>query len=112
MVAAAGAGADPIPYQALTSEILADAIRLCLTPETSAAAKQISERMRAESGVVRAVQSFHAQLPPMEKLQCDILPEQPAVWKYRGRGQGLKLSKIAYEILTQHLKLGHKSVTL
>ncbi|ETS79828.1 hypothetical protein PFICI_07357 [Pestalotiopsis fici W106-1] len=112
MVAAAGAGANPIPHQALTCEILADAIRFCLRPETFAAAKKISDRMRAELGVVRAVQSFHAQLPPVEKLQCDILPEQPAAWNYRGRRQDLKLSKVAYEILKEHLKLGRKSVTL
>ncbi|KAF3017034.1 hypothetical protein E8E14_000242 [Neopestalotiopsis sp. 37M] len=104
MVATAGAGPDPIPHRILDSERLAEAIRFCLRPEVLAAAKKIADNMRAESGVVRAVESFHAQLP-LEMLQCDILPDQPAVWKHRTRQRTIKLSKLAYAILNGQSKV-------
>jgi hypothetical protein len=111
MIAAAGAGPDPIPHQELTSETLAEAIRFCRQPGARAAAGGIAEKMRRESGVVRAVQSFHNQLP-LEKLQCDILPDQPAVWRYRGHRRGLKLGRLACEILKDQLKISGDSFTL
>lgn len=111
MVAAAGAGSEPIPHQSLTSENLAKAIRFCLKAEVLAAAKGIAEKMRSESGVVKAVQSFHAQLPT-EDLRCDILPDQQAVWKYHGRRRGLKLSRLAAEILKGSSRITHDAISL
>lgn len=111
MVATAGAGPKPIPHGSLNSDNLADAIRFCLKPQALAAAKAIADKMRSESGVLRAVQSFHAQLA-MEEQRCDILPGLPAAWKYRGRKARLKLSKLACEILKEHLKVASPKVTL
>ncbi|GME63925.1 hypothetical protein C8J57DRAFT_1469696 [Neofusicoccum parvum] len=113
MVAAAGAGPVPIHHKSLTAQNLAEAITYCLTPQASSAAGIIAEKMRAESGVSSAVASFHANLP-LEKLQCSLLPDQPAAWKLsKGKGRDKKkyrLSKLAAEILVQDLGLDRKNL--
>ncbi|RFU24847.1 hypothetical protein B7463_g11490, partial [Scytalidium lignicola] len=109
MVVKAGAGPEAIPYKSLNKENLAAAIEFCLTSEASKAAEQISKKMIHEYGVTQAVKSFHANLP-LENLQCDILPDQPAVWEYGRKIFKLKLSKIAAEILIDQLKLESKTL--
>ncbi|KAL3427603.1 sterol glucosyltransferase [Phlyctema vagabunda] len=81
MVAAAGAGPRPISYKTLDSAKLTAAIRLCLAPETASAAKSIASRMRNETGVREAAQSFHRHLP-VETLKCDLLEGQNASFTY------------------------------
>ncbi|KAF2963190.1 hypothetical protein GQX73_g10384 [Xylaria multiplex] len=110
-VAASGAGPKPIPQQSLTVDNLAEAIRLCLKPETREAAQRIAANMKAESGVKTAVASFHANLP-VRGLQCDVLKGQTAVWTYRGKGGQIKLSKVAAEILMSHLIIDHKRLKI
>ncbi|KAI0537387.1 putative sterol glucosyltransferase [Xylaria digitata] len=110
-VAASGAGPKPIPQQSLTVDNLVEAIRLCLKPETREAAQRIAAKMKAESGVKTAVASFHANLP-VRGLQCDVLKGQTAVWTYRGKGGQIKLSKVAAEILTSHLKIDYKRLKM
>ena len=100
MVAAAGAGPKPIPFKALTVETLSKAISFCLTPAAAVAAKGIAEKMKAESGVRAAVKSFHDNLP-LDSMQCDLFPDQPAVWEYRKRSKKIKLSKLAVDVLAQ-----------
>jgi UDP:flavonoid glycosyltransferase YjiC (YdhE family) len=63
MVAVAGAGPEPIPHKSLTAQNLADAISYCLTPQASAAAREIATKMRTESSVRTAANSLHANLP-------------------------------------------------
>ncbi|KAH7041926.1 hypothetical protein B0J12DRAFT_720801 [Macrophomina phaseolina] len=111
MVAAAGAGPGPIPHRTLTANCLAEAIRFCLTAEASAAARRIADKMRVESGVKAAVESFHANLP-IERLRCELLPDQPAAWTLsKGKSKkSIKLSKLAAEVLTQHLGLDRKNL--
>lgn len=104
MVAAAGAGPQPVPYKALSSEKIAEAIRYCLTPNALCAAKDIASKMRAESGVKSAVESFHRGIS-QEKLHCEILPSQPATWIYKRGRQRVRLSRIAAQALSIHLKL-------
>jgi hypothetical protein len=99
MVAAAGAGPNPIPYKSLTAENLAEAITFCLIPEAGKAASAISDTMKTESGVKSAVQSFHANLPK-DNMQCDFFPDQSAAWTYRGQ-KSIKMSKMAASILMQ-----------
>ncbi|KAJ6442575.1 UDP-glucose,sterol transferase [Purpureocillium lavendulum] len=99
MVASAGAGPPPIPARQLSVANLAAAIRFCLTPEAAAAAAELSAKMSVESGVRRAVATFHANLP-LEKMRCDLLPNQPAAWLCTAP-RPLKLSKAAAEILTR-----------
>ena len=111
MVAAAGAGPAPIPRNFLNSQKLADAIRYCLTPEAVIAAKEISARMKSESGVKAAAKSFHANLPP-ESLQCDLIPDQAAAWVYKDGTNLRKISKLAASILSGNSKLSWKNLTL
>ncbi|KAF5981728.1 putative sterol glucosyltransferase [Fusarium bulbicola] len=100
MVANAGAGPAPIPHTELTVDKLAAAIRYCLSPQAAAAAAAatIVEKMASEVGVRAAVQSFHKGLP-LERIRCDVIPTQPAVWSYSKSKNLIKLSKVAAEVL-------------
>ncbi|KAK5046700.1 hypothetical protein LTR84_007461 [Exophiala bonariae] len=100
MVATAKAGADPIPYKSLNSENLSQAIRYCLTTEAQEAAAGVAEKMKTESGVKTAIESFHRNLP-MEKMGCDLIPSLPATWIYTKSKNPIKLSGAAAEILLQ-----------
>jgi len=111
MLAATGAGPAPIPYKNLNSENLAHAIRYCLTPEASTAAKGIGSRMRKEEGVKNAVASFHRNLP-LERLCCDVMPGLPAAWHYSNDKNSLKLSKEAAEILIKYGKVDEKNIKM
>ncbi|OGM48486.1 putative sterol glucosyltransferase [Aspergillus bombycis] len=94
MIAAAGAGPEPIPHKNLTAQKLADAITYCLTPQAVAVARDIADRIRQECGVRAAVNSFHAHLP-RRKMQCDLIPSEPAVWYFKTGRRTVKLSKVA-----------------
>jgi hypothetical protein len=109
MVNAGGAGPAPIPFKSLNKDNLADAIRFCLTPEASDSARKIAQKMSREAGVRRAVASFHANLP-LNKMRCDILPNQAASWTLKKSGKTLKLSKIASEILVANNKVSWKNL--
>ncbi|SPJ82351.1 probable sterol glucosyltransferase [Fusarium torulosum] len=111
MVAKAGAGPSPIPHSQLTAENISQAISYCLSEEASQAAMAISVKMECEEGVRAAVQSFHRQLP-LERMRCDLVPNEPAVWQYDKSKHLIKLSKVAAEMLlseklieAKHLKL-------
>ncbi|RYP41684.1 hypothetical protein DL767_000889 [Monosporascus sp. MG133] len=115
MVANAGAGPKPIPQKQLSSENLAESIRYCLSPRAVSAAQSIAARMASENGVQAAVDSWLRQLP-VKRMQCDLLPTQPAAWTYTKSGRPLKLSKMAAEILlsqntieSKHLSLYHSN---
>ncbi|GFF81393.1 sterol 3-beta-glucosyltransferase UGT80B1 [Aspergillus lentulus] len=113
MVAAAGAGPAPIPHKQLTVDALAAGIRYCLSEQAAAAASTIAHKMRSESGVHTAVASFHRNLP-LDRLQCDLYPSQPAVWSVsvlKSR-QKLKLSKFAAEVLVADGLIDQKNLTV
>ncbi|KAK8224342.1 hypothetical protein HDK77DRAFT_504114 [Phyllosticta capitalensis] len=107
MVAAAGAGPRPIPHRHLDSQNLAEAIAFCLTPEAAIAAHGIAVKMRAENGVKNAVDSFHANLP-LERAQCDLLPDRPAFWIYKKGKKPMRLSKLAAGLIASRLDLPRK----
>lgn len=110
-MAAAGAGPKPISHAKLTADKLADAIRVCLTPEATAAAQGIAAKMSAEDGVEMAVRSFHHNLP-VDSMRCNILEDRPAVWKYK-RGTGhLKFLTAAAAILLNHLKISGRNMEM
>jgi hypothetical protein len=111
MVAAAGAGPPPIPHKNLNSQKLAHALQYCLTPEASAAAKEIGSRLRKEDGVKNAVVSFHRNLP-FERLGCDVMPGFPAAWYYSRGEKPLKLSKEVAEILVEYGKVDEKHLKM
>lgn len=98
MVANGGAGPRPIPHRQLNAENLAEAIRYCLSPRAVTAAQGIAAKMGTERGVRAAADSWWKQLP-LKRMQCDLVPSQPAVWTFgKSKGQ-IKLSKIAAEVL-------------
>ncbi|KAF4767841.1 hypothetical protein HAV15_002563 [Penicillium sp. str.  len=90
MVSAAGAGPDPIPYKQLNVNALAHAVRFCLTPEAVRSAQGIAAKMEKEKGVENS-----------RLVECDLLPEFPAVWRYRLGKKRFRLSKVAAEILVE-----------
>lgn len=107
IVASAGVGPNPIPQKSLTAENLADAISFCLTPSAATAAQYLARKMDRESGVRAAVDSFHAHLPRNE-MQCDILPDQPAVWRIKRGKTTVRLSKLAACALVREGRLQRK----
>lgn len=109
MVARAGAGPDPIPHASLNPENLAAAIKFCLNPEATAAAREISRKMQRDSGVKAAVDSFHRNLP-LDRMRCSVMPDQAAAWSYGKGKQSLLLSKIAVSILIEHGKINTKNI--
>jgi hypothetical protein len=98
MVAKAGAGPNPIPHAELTADNLAEAIQYCLSQKAADAAASIAASMRSEVGVQAAVQSFHRQLP-LERIPCDLIKSEPAVWLYSKTKRPIRLSKVAAEIV-------------
>ncbi|KAI1379579.1 sterol glucosyltransferase [Hypoxylon crocopeplum] len=111
MVANAGAGPKPIPQESLNVESLVEAIQYCLTPDAAKAAQRIAAKMKAESGVTAAVASFHANLPRLE-MGCDLIRGQPAAWVYKKRRVRVRLSKVAAEILSRHLKVDYRRLQM
>lgn len=109
MVAKAGAGPEPIPHTMLDPQNLAEAIQFCLTPEAEAAAQEIALKMKSESGVVTAVNSFHRNLP-LQRMRCSVIPGQPAAWAYARKKQSLTLSKAAMNVLIEYKKIDTKQV--
>ncbi|PSN74344.1 putative sterol glucosyltransferase [Corynespora cassiicola Philippines] len=109
MIAAAGAGPEPIPYKSVTTERLVDAISFCLTPSASEAARTISLKMATENGVDSAVHSFHANLP-LETLPCELLPHRPAVWVHKKTS--VRLSSLAAQVLVDNFVVNQSDLRL
>lgn len=110
MIARAGAGPRPIPHRQLNADNLAEAIRYCLSPKAVSSAEAISAKMESEQGVKAAASSWWKQLP-LERMKCDLVPSQPAVWSYKKSKKAMKLSKAAAEVLLSHdaVQLKHLS---
>ncbi|KAH7231233.1 uncharacterized protein BKA55DRAFT_598536 [Fusarium redolens] len=108
-IAKAGAGPEPIPYSSLTSINLTEAIGFALNPGVKVAVQQLSRQMRSESGVEAAVTHFHSKLP-LERLMCDVIPELPASWTYKGKHNQVLMSKRAERLLTRSHKLDQKKL--
>lgn len=98
IIARSGAGPDPLPFKQLTTEKLTEAITKALDPSIKERAVEISEKMKTESGVCNAVQSFYRHLD-LDTLRCSICPHLPAVWKIRK--SKIRLSAFAATILVQ-----------
>ncbi|KAL4866899.1 hypothetical protein BDV12DRAFT_187099 [Aspergillus spectabilis] len=109
MVAASGAGPQPIMYREVNVENLAAAIQCCLQPEARHAAQNIASEMQYESGVKAAVDSFHRNLP-IDQMRCDLIPDRAATWTCKSFT--LRLSKLAAQILVEHLRIGKKGLQI
>ncbi|WWC91963.1 uncharacterized protein L201_006916 [Kwoniella dendrophila CBS 6074] len=79
MIHKAGAGPAPIPQKALATENLAKAIEFATSAHAKAAAGEMADKIKSESGEVKGVESFHRHLPLLN-MRCDVDPDQLAVW--------------------------------
>lgn len=109
MIARAKAGPDPIPYKKLTSERLAEAINICLRPETLQQAKLYGEKIRDEKGTDIGGQSFHSHLD-IESLRCSVAPSRTAVW--RVKRSKVRLSPLAVAVLIEEGLLKYSDLKL
>ncbi|KXG52090.1 Glycosyl transferase, family 28 [Penicillium griseofulvum] len=107
MIARAGAGPNPIPFASLNFERLTAAIQFCLTPNAREAARKVAFKMKTESGVTAAVESFHRNLP-VDKMRCNFIPHQVAAWRYKKGKANVNLSSAAVQILIEHQKINEK----
>lgn len=86
----AGAGPAPVPPKRLNAETLASAITTALDPQVKKMAEQIGERIRAENGEMKGVESFHRHMPLLNMRyvtadefaedRCDVDPSRVALW--------------------------------
>jgi hypothetical protein len=105
MVARAGAGPSPIRYKDLTAESLAGQITQALEPQVQDRAKELSDRIRSETGAKTAAEMFHST-EQMQNLGCFLIPDRVAVW--RVRRTNIQLSALAASILVEHGKIDRK----
>lgn len=82
MVAKAGAGPDPIPHKQLTADNLAEAIEVCLKPESQERAKELAAKIASEKGSDNGAETFHQNLN-VDGLRCNLAPCRAAVWRVR-----------------------------
>ena len=82
MVARAGAGPEPIPHKQLTADNLADAIDMCLKPESQQRAQELAEKIASERGSDVGAQAFHQYLD-IDNLRCNLAPSRMAVWRVK-----------------------------
>jgi hypothetical protein len=107
MVHAAAAGPEPIPFKFLTSERLAGAICVALSPGATSAAVTLAERMSHEDGAETAARSFHRMLP-LKRMRCAIYPKKLAVW--RVRRTDIIISSFVAIVLLEHKILKAKDL--
>lgn len=100
MVAVAGAGPTPIPHKTLTADNLAKALRYCHEEVARSAAMEISQQMKEEDGIQAAVMSFFNHLP-VDAMQCEFMPDQPASWTIKLNKQKRRISRLAAEVLVR-----------
>ncbi|KAF8596221.1 glycosyltransferase family 1 protein [Ceratobasidium sp. AG-I] len=108
-IARRGAGPAPLNPEHLTSETIANAIRMALSPDTLSAAQRIGELIRSEDGAKMGAESFFRHLPLLN-MRCDLDPKRIAVWyspKYK-----LRLSALAAQILIEAGEIDIKQLTL
>jgi UDP:flavonoid glycosyltransferase YjiC (YdhE family) len=82
MVHRAGAGPEPIPHKQLTSDNLAEGIKICLKPESQNKAHELAAKIAKEKGSDVGAQSFH-QFLDVDTLRCSLAPSRTAVWSIK-----------------------------
>ncbi|KAK8130689.1 glycosyltransferase family 28 domain-containing protein [Apiospora kogelbergensis] len=105
VVAAAGAGAKPIPQKEVTVERLTEALQFVLSREASQAATKIAQQMSRENGTRAAVDSFHRWLP-LEEMRCQIDRSQIARWLLEMHGKhAIRVSDAVASVLLAKKKI-------
>jgi hypothetical protein len=105
MVARAGAGPSPIRYKDLTAEKLASQIIQALKPQVQDRAKELSDRIRSETGTKTAAEMFQST-GQMRELGCFLIPDRVAVWRIRRTN--IKLSALAASSLIEQGKIDRR----
>ena len=72
---------------------------------------EIADKMSIERGTKNAVDFFHESLPQLN-ARCELFPNQPAAWKYKGDHRNVLLSKKACCILQKYGKIDLKRLKL
>ncbi|KAJ3716120.1 glycosyltransferase family 1 protein [Lentinula raphanica] len=109
MIHRAGAGPEPIPHRTLTTENLTDAIRFAVSPGAKAAARKLADKIQAEDGLSKGVESFYRHLP-LKNMRCDFDPSRIAVWW--STEHCLRFSAFAAQTLIDAKLLDQKSLDL
>ncbi|KAG6195338.1 hypothetical protein E4U35_008472 [Claviceps purpurea] len=109
MIAKANAGPEPIPYKDLTAEKLAEAIKICLEPNTLARAAELGTKIRKEAGTDVGARSFHRHMD-IENMRCSLAPSRAATW--RVRRTKVRLSPLAMSVLVDAGLLEYDDVKL
>jgi sterol 3beta-glucosyltransferase len=98
VVANAGAGPRPISQSDLTVDKLIEGIKFVMSSSAIQSAQAIAQKMRQESGVDSAVDSFYRWLP-LEEMQCQILSSHTARWLLTAGKTRIRLSDAAVAAL-------------
>lgn len=108
MIWRAGAGPKSVPFKQLTADALAENIRATQQPELQAAVKQMQAKIATEDGARDTVLDFHHKLD-VDRLRCQLCPDQLAIWSVRVHGRQLLLSNRAVAVLLQQKRItaGH-----
>ncbi|TKA70441.1 hypothetical protein B0A49_06644 [Cryomyces minteri] len=97
VIARASAGPAPIAYKDLTAELLAEQLRIALSPEALTKARELGARMSLEEGAETGALSFHSGLNTA--LHCSVVPnvvgigsakDDGATALLKGMGKGLE----------------------
>lgn len=98
VVASAGAGPAPIPQKELKVSVLVQGFNYLTSAPAAEAARAIAQKMRSETGVQAAVESFHRHLP-RDAMSCDVTRSQVARWTVSKNKRVVKLSDQAVAVL-------------
>lgn len=109
IVAKAGAGPQPIPFEKLTADQLADQVQMALRPDIKRQARYIQLKLANEDGCEKGSRIFHRFLDIDDK-RCAILPERLAVWELPNLQ--IKLSSLTAAILIEHQLLQRSDLRL
>jgi hypothetical protein len=77
-----------------------------MSPAAINSALALAQKMRWESGVDAAVDSFYRWLP-LDQMECQILSHHPARWSLKAGRRKLRLSNEAVVVL-----IGEKKIKL
>jgi hypothetical protein len=107
VVAKAGAGPLPIPFEDLTSDALSAAIKEALQPEICERVLSLALVMNKESGSQEAAISFHNALD-LDTLRCSVSPNRAAVW--RVKQTNIRLSALVAAILVEEKTISFRDL--
>ena len=94
MIAAAGAGPQPIAFKELTVDNLVAAISYTAKTPIRDAASKLAKRINSETGPQTGAEIFYRHLPLREMI-CTLRSRRPAVWRLKRKGFDVRFSAVA-----------------